>query len=367
MTFRFYLPTRVFFGEGILKEHGDLLGRLGRRALVVTGRKSAVASGALADFEVLAKKLGLSWVVFNEVPANPTLETVAQAVDLARREGVDLVIGIGGGSPLDTAKAVALLVPNKAAAARLYEADLPEPPLPLAAVPTTAGTGSEVTQHAVFTLPAKEIKKGFSDDRCFPLVALVDPRYTYTLPRDITIDTALDTLTHAIEGYLSRRSNPLSDTLALEAVRLFAGQKEALLAGNLLPAARRDLMYAATLGGMVIAQTRTTILHTLGYPLTYSHDIPHGRANGYLLAAYLEFIQPAEPVKVNNLLKALGMASIEEVRELIRHLLPPLAKFPAKELDRMASLAAANASSLAWTARQATAADLGNILYRSLG
>ncbi|CEP68999.1 Alcohol dehydrogenase, iron-type [Moorella glycerini] len=367
MTFRFYLPTQVFFGEGVLNEYGDFLGRLGRRALVVTGRQSAVTSGALADFEVLAKRLGLSLVVFNEVPVNPTLETVAKAVDLARQERVDLVIGIGGGSPLDTAKAVALLVPNRAVAARLYEADLPEPPLPLVAVPTTAGTGSEVTQHAVFTLPAKEIKKGFSDDRCFPLAAWVDPRYTYSLPLAVTIDTALDTLTHAIEGYLSRRSTPLSDTLAVEAVRLFAGQKEALLAGSILPATRRDLMYASTLGGMVIAQTRTTILHTLGYPLTYSHDIPHGRANGYLLAAYLEFIQPAEPVKVNNLLEALGMASLEDVQGLIRQLLPPLGKFPERELERMADLAATNTSSLAWTARQATPEDLLNMLRRSLG
>ncbi|WP_258360893.1 iron-containing alcohol dehydrogenase family protein [Moorella sulfitireducens (nom. illeg.)] len=367
MAFSFYLPTRVFLGEGVLEEYGDFLGRLGRRALVVTGRKSAVTSGAMADFEELAKRLGLSRVVFDEVPANPTLETVAKAVDLARREDADLVIGIGGGSPMDTAKAVALLVPNRAEAGRLYEADLPELPLPMVAIPTTAGTGSEVTQHAVFTLPAKEIKKGFSDDRCFPVLALVDPRYTYSLPLDITIDTALDTLTHAIEGYLSRRATPLSDTLALEAISLFAGQKEALLAGKLLPATRRDLMYAATLGGMVIAQTRTTILHTLGYPLTYSHDIPHGRANGYLLAAYLEFIRPAEPVKVDNILKVLGMASVEEVAELTRCLLPPPGKFPEKELERMAALAATNGSSLAWTARQATPADLCNILCRSFG
>jgi alcohol dehydrogenase class IV len=118
---------------------------------------------------------------------------------------------------------------------------------------------------------------------------------------------------------------------------------------------------------MVIAQTRTTILHTMGYPLTYSHDIPHGRANGYLLAAYLEFIQPAEPVKINNLLEALGMASLEDVQGLIRQLLPPLGKFPERELERMADLAATNTSSLAWTARQATSEDLLNMLRRSLG
>ncbi|MBC7325657.1 MAG: iron-containing alcohol dehydrogenase [Moorella sp. (in: Bacteria)] len=104
MSFSFYLPTRVLFGEGALIQHGHLLGKLGRRALVVTGRHSARASGTLDDFADVAKKLGLSWVIFNEVPANPSLDIVAKAVDIARQEDIDLVIGIGGGSPLDTAK-----------------------------------------------------------------------------------------------------------------------------------------------------------------------------------------------------------------------------------------------------------------------
>ncbi|MGI6284882.1 iron-containing alcohol dehydrogenase family protein [Neomoorella humiferrea] len=366
MTFRFYLPTRVFFGEGVLKEHGDFLGRLGRRALVVTGRKSAIVSGAMADFEELAKSLGLSWIIYDEVAANPTLETVAKAIDLARGEKVDLVIGIGGGSPLDTAKAVALLAPNRAEAAELYEAKLPVEPLPMVAIPTTAGTGSEVTQNAVFTLPDKQTKKGFSDDRCFPRVALVDSRYTYTLPRDVTIDTALDALSHAVEGYLSKRSTPLTDTLAMEAIKIFSRHKHGLLEDELTPVTRNELMYASTLAGMVIAHTRTTLLHTLGYPLTYSHDIPHGRANGYLLAAYLEFIQPAEPAKVDTLLKALGMNSVAEIQELIRRLLPPATQFSKAELERMASLVA-NADSLVWTARRATLDDLYGILAKSLG
>lgn len=366
MTFRFYLPTRVFFGEGVLKEHGDFLGRLGRRALVVTGRKSAIVSGAMADFEELAKSLGLSWIIYDEVAANPTLETVAKAIDLVRGEKVDLVIGIGGGSPLDTAKAVALLAPNRAEAAELYEAKLPVEPLPMVAIPTTAGTGSEVTQNAVFTLPDKQTKKGFSDDRCFPRVALVDPRYTYTLPRDVTIDTALDALSHAVEGYLSKRSTPLTDTLAMEAIKIFSQHKHGLLEDELTPVTRNELMYASTLAGMVIAHTRTTLLHTLGYPLTYSHDITHGRANGYLLAAYLEFIQPAEPVKVDTLLKALGMNSVAEIQELIRHLLPPATQFSKAELERMASLVV-NAESLTFTARRATLDDLYGILAKSLG
>jgi len=366
MSFGFYLPTRVFFGDDVLSKHDTLLAQSGHRALVITGRRSAITCGAMSDFETAARRQGLSWVVFNEVPANPTLDTVAAAVDLARREGIDLVIGIGGGSPLDTAKAVALLVPNRAPAGELYTAALPAPPLPLVAIPTTAGTGSEVTQHAVFTLPAQEIKKGFSDDRCFPRLAMVDSRYTYSLPPAITIDTALDALTHATEGYLSRRATPLTDTLALEAVRLFAGQKAALLDGNLTPATRRDLMYASTLGGMVIAHTRTTILHTLGYPLTYSYDIPHGRANGYLLAAYLDFVLPAQPLKVNNILTALGMQSVAEIRALIQQLLPPAQQYPRAELERMAALAATNTGSLAATARQATVEDLLNMLYLSL-
>lgn len=366
MAFSFFLPTRIFFGEGVWKCKGEVLGGLGRRTLVVTGRRSAVTSGAMDDFAVLAKRLGLTWVVFNEVTANPDLKTVAKAVSLARKEKVDFVIGIGGGSPLDTAKAVALLATNRVAADELYEATLPEAPLPIVAVPTTAGTGSEVTQYAVFTLPEHGTKKGFGDVRCFPRLALVDPGYTWSLPLDITIDTALDTLAHAIEGYLSKHSTPLSDILALEAVSLFARVKEALAAGELGPEIRWKLMYASTLGGMVIAQTKTTLLHTLGYPLTFSHNLPHGRANGYLLAAYLEFIQPAEPSKVDNLLAALEMKTLFEVQKLIEKLLPPPERYSQDELERMATVAATNAGSLALTARQATRDDLLKLLRQSL-
>ncbi|WP_338826385.1 1,3-propanediol dehydrogenase [Moorella thermoacetica] len=366
MSFSFYLPTKVFFGEGAVNNHGVFLKCRGRRALVVTGRHSATASGAMADIEALAQKLDITLATFNQVPSNPTLEVVGRGVEMARSEGADFIIGIGGGSPLDTAKAIALLATNKVPATALYEAELPEPPLPVVAIPTTAGTGSEVTQHAVFTLPEKKIKKGFSDDRCFPLAALVDPRYTASLPLEVTIDTALDALSHAIEGYLSRRATPLSDTLALEAMGLFARHKEALVRGELTPATRYDLMYASTLGGMVIAQTRTTILHTLGYPLTFSHNIPHGRANGLLLAAYLEFVQPAEPVKVARILTVLGMTSLAEVQQMIRLLLPVPGKYPEKELERMADLVT-GASSMAWTARQGTRADLVRILRQSLG
>ncbi|MDN5362120.1 MAG: hypothetical protein PWP70_1167 [Moorella sp. (in: firmicutes)] len=366
MSFSFYLPTRIFFGEGVLNKHGALLKDMGRRALVITGRHSAVTSGAMADLTHLARQLDISLATYNRVPANPTLAIVAEAVALARSEGVEFIVGIGGGSPLDTAKAVALLVPNAAPATELYQASLPQPPLPLVAIPTTAGTGSEVTQHAVFTLPEQQLKKGFSDDRCFPQVALVDPRYTASLPLEVTIDTALDALTHAIEGYLSKLSTSLSDTLALEAIRLFAARREELVNSNLSPEGRADLLYASTLGGMVIAQTRTTLLHTLGYPLTFSYGLPHGRANGLLLAAYLEFIQPAAPAKVASILAALGMAAIKDVQGLIRRLLPAPEKYPAAELQRMAGLVV-GAGSLAWTARSASREDLVEILRQSLG
>lgn len=360
------MPTSVFFGEEVLERYGDAIKQLGQRALVVTGRTSAVTSGAMNDFETVAKKLGLTWVVYNKVSANPTLDTVAEAVDIARKEKVDFVVGIGGGSPLDTAKAIALLTPNKAEAHELYLADLPEAPLPIATIPTTSGTGSEVTQYAVFTLPEKKIKKGFGDKRCFPQISWVDPRYTYTLPYDITVDTALDALTHSIEGYLNKNSTPVSDELALAGIFYFAKQKDNLLAGNFEPETRSELMYASTLGGMVIAQTRTTVLHSLGYPLTYSHDIPHGRANGLLLAAYLEFIKEEEPLRVNKILNTIGMNSLDELKLFINKLLPSTGEFSKEELERMAALTFSTAGSLAWTPRQASQSDLLEIYRKSL-
>ncbi|SMB95446.1 Alcohol dehydrogenase, class IV [Thermanaeromonas toyohensis ToBE] len=366
MDFSFFLPTRFYFGEGCLKANFHPLEELGRRALIVTGRRSARESGALEDLLEVLEHLKIKWSIFERVPPNPTLEVLAEGVKVAQEERVDLVIGCGGGSPMDVAKGIAILATNKVKATELYRTPLPEAPLPVVAIPTTAGTGSEVTPHAVFTLPEEETKKGFSDVRLFPRVAWVDPRYTYSLPEEVTIDTALDALSHAVEGYLSRRASPLTDLLATEVIRLIGSCRNALEKREFTPHIRRSLLYASSLAGMVIAQTRTTILHTLGYSLTFFRGVPHGRANGLLMAAYLEFLAPVAPQKVAHILSLLGFSGIDELGVTLKNLLPSPERYTDEELKGYAALASKAQHSLKATLRSAREDELYEILRRSL-
>ncbi|MBN1596493.1 iron-containing alcohol dehydrogenase, partial [candidate division FCPU426 bacterium] len=228
-----------------------------------------------------------------------------------------------GGSAVDAAKAMAVLLANKALDAKhLPEASYDTPALPIAAVPTTAGTGTEVTPYAVLTDKAGQTKRAFSTHHTFPHAAWVDPRYTHDLPWPITRDTALDAFSHLAEGYLSRKSNPCSDRLAEAGFGVFQNCVQALLTRTLTPLVREQLMLASLLGGMVIAMAGTATVHALGYPLTYFKGLPHGRANGYLLASQLQR-SAAVTEKVGHMLACLCFTRLEELTGFISAILPP--------------------------------------------
>ena len=307
-SFRFHLPTEVVYGADVVRKAGKALA-LGKRALIVTGKSSAELSGALDD--VLAA-LGTDYVLFSEVENNPSLETVAKGGRVARLEGCDYVVGIGGGSPLDAAKVIAILAVNDMEPLDLYAKGWPNRALPMAAIPTTAGTGSEVTQYAVLTIAEEETKRGLGGPDLFPRTAYLDPKYTASLPLQVTVDTAVDALSHLIEGYLAKRATSASDLTALQGIATWSAALERLQKGAVDEKARSALLLASCLGGITIAQTGTTIVHGLGYPLTYFHGLPHGRANGILIGAYLRFTEKVAPDKVANVLDLLGLASVEE-------------------------------------------------------
>lgn len=310
---RFFMPTRMVFGQDVVKQAGTALA-LGAKALIVTGKSSAKLSGALAD---VLKVLPTPYVLFDEVENNPTVETVIRGGQLAKESSCDYVIAIGGGSPLDAAKVMAVLAVNDAHPLDLYKQAWNVPALPIVAIPTTAGTGSEVTQYAVLTIEEEETKKGLSGPDLFPKVAYLDPKYTETLPLDVTIDTAVDALSHLIEGYLSGRATAASDLVALQGLSLWGTTIGALRIGELDPAVRSALLLASSLGGITIAQTGTTLVHALGYPLTYFHDYPHGRANGILMTEYLRYTQGIAPERVDTILQLLDLVSLDAFAELM--------------------------------------------------
>jgi len=249
MQLQFHMPTRIFFEPGCVQNHADIFKRLGRKALIVTGRTSAAASGALDDVKRALDAQGLPWAVFDQVRSNPSVASVYEGAAFARAQNADFIIGIGGGSPMDAAKAIALLARQDIPEERLFAGGYTADVLPTVLIPTTAGTGSEVTPYAVLTNDRAETKMSIGSDHLFPAYALLDARYTLGLPRAATINTAIDALAHAVEGMLTVRANALSDAIAQESIAQIAACLPALQTDRLTLADRRALLNAPLLAG----------------------------------------------------------------------------------------------------------------------
>jgi alcohol dehydrogenase class IV len=288
--FDFHLPTKILFGRGRVRDLGSHIPDEARRILVVTDRGVATRTPAL---DAVRRGLeGRDVQVFDGVEENPSLATVEAGTKEARKFGAQLVIGLGGGSPMDAAKGVALSAARDGDLRGLLSGGEPSSPvLPVIAIPTTSGTGSEVTPYAVFTDPRAGNKVGYGHPSLFPAVAIVDPDLSAGMPETVALNTGLDVLAHAVEAYLSTIASPLSDTLALQAA-------EAVLA-HLAPAVRKvpesidRMAYAAMLAGVAITHGSTILPHIMGYPLTMFHGVPHGRASAVLLAPVLDFLRRA--------------------------------------------------------------------------
>jgi alcohol dehydrogenase len=288
--FRFLMPTEVHFGGGAVGRVGQETIRFGRSALVVTGIRSSKVSGALDKVLASLGEAGVTVEVFDHVEENPSAETVEWGGRVARERGCQVIVALGGGSPMDAAKGMAILASRGGALAEYYgSGKVTAPVLPVVALPTTAGTGSEVTPYAVFVTSGERMKKSVASLHIFPQVALLDPQLTVSMPSAITANTGIDALTHALEGYTSSKAQPISDVLALEAIALLNGYLPRAVAQADDLEARAQVLHASMLAGMVIAQTGTTLLHGMGYAPTTRYDIPHGLSNGVLLPQVLAF------------------------------------------------------------------------------
>jgi alcohol dehydrogenase class IV len=311
MQFGFEIGTKVLFGKGCLITNKAMLNKYGKRALIVTGKRSAKASGALAHVEEILKEYNIAYSIYDKVENNPSLENVAEGGKAAREFKADFIIGIGGGSPLDASKAVAVLATNDIEPLELYKNVFGNKPLPIVAIPTTAGTGSEVTPYSILTRDDMKTKMSFGNEDTFPKLAFIDATYTESMSYETTVDTAVDALSHAMEGFLSKRSTPVSDVLAVEAIKVFAECSRALSENDIDFNIREKLLYVSVLGGMVISHTGTTIMHGLGYSLTYFKDIPHGRANGFFMREYLKYNYESVSEKIEKILELFKVSSMD--------------------------------------------------------
>ncbi|NLK40049.1 MAG: iron-containing alcohol dehydrogenase [Clostridiales bacterium] len=312
MRFDFYMPVKVISGEDCIRKNMTWLS-IGKKCLIVTGRRSAVASGALTDVAYVLEELGIEYKLFDRVIENPPLSICYEGGREAHSFGADFVIGIGGGSPLDAAKAIAAFAANPGVPPMaLYDEEL-APALPIVAVPTTAGTGSEVNQYSVITLDESNKKRTLSSAHIYPKVAFLDQRYIATQSEEGMLSTTLDAFCHCFESYLSPRANTFTCSLAAEGATVLW---KALVKGVFKDHSRNtcaELLYASTLGGIVIGMTGTGFPHPMGYPLTLKRGLPHGRACAAFYEEYIAYNQKNEEGrgKINALCEKLGSSPRE--------------------------------------------------------
>ncbi len=338
MKFNFHIPTKIVMDDGCVAKNADLLAPMGKRALIVTGTHSAKANGSLDDLLNVLSSNGQSYVLFDKVMANPTVDCVYEGAEMAKREKADFTVAVGGGSPMDAAKAIAMLACEDIPKDKIFAGGYSKR-LPLCCIPTTAGTGSETTQYAILTNHAAQTKTSLASPALFPDLALLDSKYLRSLSKDTMTNTVIDSFSHSVEGFISNRANAVSDTLALEAIKVIAGIIPAIAEWRLTDDDRAELLYASTLGGMVIAHTGTTAVHSMGYSLTYFKNIDHGRANGLLLTEFLKFTEKKRPDRVAPILKAAGYVSSDEFGKALDSLLGKREEITAQEIARYSSIA----------------------------
>ncbi len=384
MRFEFATATRIVFGNGTLREIGPLTREFGRRALVVTGRDARRAEPLLArlrESEVAATLIA--------APGEPEIATVQGGTTLAKREGCELVIGFGGGSSLDAAKAIAAMLTNNGDLLDYLEVigrsqPLTQPAAPLIAIPTTAGTGSEVTRNAVLASPEHHVKVSLRSPLMLPKVALVDPELTYDLPSAITASTGLDALTQLIEPFTSCRANPMTDALCVEGIRRAARSLRVAFTDGRNAAAREDMAIASLFGGLALANAGLGAVHGFAGPIGGMFPAPHGAVCAALLphvmAANLRALRQQQPAgeplarygEVARLLTNRASASPDDsvawVRELVRDLrIPSLSAYglgQAHVADVVAK--ATQASSTKANPVVLTAAELSETLLQAL-
>jgi alcohol dehydrogenase class IV len=361
---KYYMPTKVVTGKNCIKENADLFLTLGSKALIVTGKRSAKINGSQKDIEDALNSKNIPYVLFDSIEANPTIEMARSGADLARKEKVDFIIGCGGGSPLDASKAIAILAANDLDDKELFSNVYGNKPLPIAAIPTTAGTGSEVTPYSILTDDSIKSKHSIGCEAIFPKIAFLDAAYTESLKPNTTINTAIDALSHAVEGYLSTKANDLSDLFAEKSMTLL-GECLNLLDKDISFEIREKLLYASMLGGVVISHTGTTAVHAMGYSLTYFKHVDHGRANGLLMYEYLKLISKTNALKVDKIIKMLGIKKLEEFNEILTALLKEKEKISEEEIKLYASIAI-KTKNIGNTLGNPTVEDLENIFKNSL-
>lgn len=308
MSYNFFVKSDLVFGEDAIKALPDMLKAAGiRHAMIICGKnimKHGIGQVVIAEIE----KAGVKYSMYDKVTPNPTNQIVEDAAACAKEAGVDGIIAIGGGSNIDTAKAVNVLMTNPGTIGDYAGMNMVKNPvLPLIAIPTTAGTSSEITNVSALIDTEKVIKYVVIDNKITPDYVIADPQFTMTVPASVTAATGMDAMTHAIESYVSNMASPLSKYHSLEALKIFHKALPVAVADGSNYEARKNMMLGCVVVGYGFSNANLGMVHAIAHTLSAHYDLPHGMANACVLPYVVRFNADACPQQMVELAEAIGL------------------------------------------------------------
>ncbi|MEB2270816.1 iron-containing alcohol dehydrogenase [Bacillus safensis] len=331
--YHFQTASHIVSGAGsldLLGEKLDGLGLSGLTSIFILTQPSIVSLGYADHIKRELAKKGIASEISTEIKPEPTEENIEDVFHTFLRGEHDAIIGIGGGSVLDAAKILAVLKTNDQPISALVGTNLVKKRgVPTILIPTTSGTGSEVTPNAIVTFPEKELKIGMVSPHLLPDLVILDPALTLNLPKSITAATGMDAFTHALESYISNKANPFSDMFALESMRLITGSiQEAYHHGDNMKA-RENMLVGAMYGGMALTSAGTAAVHAMAYPLGGKYKISHGVANSMLLPHVTAFNADHIIDRLEHVARAIGLAGAHTKQELAEHVIRQIEEWTA--------------------------------------
>jgi alcohol dehydrogenase class IV len=306
-TFNFFTTKSIVFGPGSINQIDDVLKEIGVSKVLVVTDKYFIESGFIKNVTNPIEKAGIGYEVFGDVEPSPTMSNAENCFKVLKENGCQAVIGVGGGSPIDVSKAAALLVNNPPPVKQYVGVEkVPNPAIPIIAVPTTAGTGSEVSNASILKDEVTHVKGGIMSHQIVPTVSIVDPNLTLTLPPRLTASTGLDALTHAIEGYVAVKASPHTEIYHKEAIKLISENLRTAVARGSDLEARYNMSLAAMYAGIGMATASCGAVHALAYPMEGKYKVAHGDANAALLPAVMRFNVLADMKKFRDIAILMG-------------------------------------------------------------
>lgn len=315
MAYHFTVPQRCVFGSNALEQCETVIKEFGKRAFIVTG-KNVTKSGILKKLTEQLDAWKIEYEVFNEIVGEPTDEMIEQGVAAYQKAGCDFCIGIGGGSPLDSAKAIIAMTVLKGKIADYIGKEIIGEFPPLVLIPTTAGTGSETTKFTVITNTKSNVKMLLRGDKLLPKLAIVDYELTMSAPESVTAATGMDALTHAVEAYTSRKANPLTDMYALSAIKRIFKYLPKVYKDGSNKKAREEMAMAAFEAGVCINNSSVTIVHGMSRPIGALFHVAHGISNAMLIKECLTFAVSGCYDRFADIARKIGVAGYETADEV---------------------------------------------------